>query len=298
MPEIFVISGATATGKSELALALAEEIGGEIVSADSMQLYRELSVGVAKPSPEERARVPHHLIDVASFHDRMDVCRYVDLAEKAVAEILSRGRTPVVCGGTGFYIKALLFGLDDLPGDDALRQRLDGMEEGEFLDFAAATDPAAFEKWRGCRRKLVRAIEVKLLSGRSLLELQSNSRRARYRSVGHFCIDRAPEDLKNRIRVRAEKMLASGWIEEAERCLDDGLLSSPTAHQAIGYRLIGEYLAGRLSREELPEKIATSTWQFARRQRTWFAHQHPEAVRVAVAPGEKAPLSAVRSFPA
>lgn len=296
--ELWVISGATASGKSDLALELADKIGGEIISADSMQLYREFSIGVAKPSAAEQSRIKHHLIDVASFHDRMDVYRYLEMAEKALNEVCSRERIPIICGGTGFYIKSLLYGLDDLPGDDRLREKIDRMSDDELFQLAEATDREAFAKWQNCRRKLVRALEVKIITGKSLLELQQHSFCLRYSGVKHFTLDREPDDLKNRIRLRAGKMLSSGWIEEAEYCLKNGLLKSPTAHQAIGYRLIGDYLAGRYTLTELTDKIAVSTWQYARRQRTWFGNQHPEAVHIKAVPGEKAALSAILSFTA
>ncbi len=281
--ELLVICGPTASGKSALALEAAERLHGEIVSVDSMQLYRGLEIGTAQPSAEDRARVPHHLVGFLPLDRRMDVYSYCEAAARAINEIASRGRLPVLAGGTGMYLRSLLYGMDDLPGDRQLRAELDAQydsAEGEGALHArmAELDPAALERWKQCRRRLIRALEVRLLTGESILTLQGRVRpELRYR-VRAFRLDLPVDLLKARIAVRAKKMLDSGWLPEAEKALAGGILDSPTAHQAIGYRQIGEFLAGRMTRPELEERIITSTWQYARRQRTWFNHQHPEAI--------------------
>lgn len=276
-----VIMGPTASGKSALALLLAERFHGEIVSADSMQFYRGLDIGTAKPTPEERARVPHHLLDTMDLSEKSDIFRFRDAAEAAVVSIRARGRHPVLCGGSGLYLRAFLYGLDELPARAELRAELDAKyDNGEhFPELAAVMEkecPDDFARFSRHRRKLIRAREVFLLSGKQLSELQRHSRTARpdFRS---FVLQWDRDELKKRIFLRTEEMLASGWIEEAERLIAHGLLASPTAWQALGYAQIGEYLAGRMSRADLAGRIATATWQFARRQQTWFAHQHPEA---------------------
>jgi len=285
LPELLVICGPTASGKSSLALEAAERLHGEVVSVDSMQLYRGLEIGTAQPSAAERARVPHHLVGFLPLDRRMDVYSYCEAADKAIRDIVSRGHLPVLAGGTGMYLRALLYGMDDLPGDRTLRTELDALydtPEGEIALHArmAELDPAALERWRNCRRRLIRALEVRLISGESILTLQGRIQpKLRYR-VRAFRLDLPSDTLKSRIALRAKKMLDSGWIPEAEKALAEGILDSPTAHQAIGYRQIGEFLAGRLSRAGLEEGIITATWQYARRQRTWFNHQHPEAFRL------------------
>ncbi len=278
---LLVIMGPTASGKSALALECAERLGGEIVSIDSMQIYRGLEIGTAQPSTAERLRVPHHLVGIRDWRERVEVVGFCRLADAAIAAIRSRGRLPVLAGGTGLYLKALLYGLDDLPADPALRAELDARYDhaaGE-VELAARMrelDPAGWERWKNCRRRLIRALEVRLLTGKSLLELQSGGAASRPRyEFRAYRIDRPAEELKARIRLRAAAMLNGGWIEEAAAAIAAGLLTSPTAHQALGYRLIGDYLAGRLDRNRLTEAIATATWQFARRQRTWFRHQNP-----------------------
>ena len=279
---LLVIAGATASGKSALALQAALKLNGEIVSVDSMQLYTDLPIGTAQPSPEEKSQVPHHLVGIYDLQERSEVFRFCSMADKIIADIRSRGKLPILCGGTGLYLKALLYGLDDLPGDRDLRRELDELydsDAGEVLlhQRIAALDPAAFEKWKLCRRRLIRALEVFLLTGRSIVELQQGRKNTLRYNVSAFILDLASDILKERIAKRAKKMLDSGWIEEAENAINRGLFSTPTAHQALGYRQIADYLDGKTGKDELFQKICTATWQYARRQRTWFRHQHPEA---------------------
>ncbi len=274
--------GPTASGKSALALELARELGGEIISADSMQFYRGLEIGTAQPTAAEQREARHHLVGCFSFLRKVDVFQFVKLADAAAAEIRARGNLPIIAGGTGLYLRALLYGLDDLPADPELRGRIDAefdsdAAEPELHRRMAELDPAGLERWKNCRRRLLRALEVRLLTGKSILELQQNpGDRLRF-PVRAFKLVNDPAELRDRIARRARQMLDGGWIEEAEQAIRNGLLDSPTAHQALGYRLIAEFLAGRLDRNRLEERIVTATWQLARRQRTWFRHQHPEA---------------------
>lgn len=280
--EAIVIMGPTASGKSALALALARRLDGEIISADSMQFYRGLEIGTAQPTEAERREIRHHLVGCFPIDRKVDVFRFVKLADAAAAEIRARGRRPIVVGGTGLYLRALLYGLDDLPADPELRRRLDAEFDSDAAEPGlhrrmAELDPAGLERWRHCRRRLLRALEVRLLTGKSILELQQNpGDRLRF-PVRAFKLVNDPAELRERIARRARQMLENGWIEEAEQAIRNGLLDSPTAHQAIGYRLIGDFLAGKLERNQLEERIITATCQLARRQRTWFRHQHPEA---------------------
>ncbi len=280
---LLVIAGATASGKSSCALEAAKRYDGEIVSVDSMQLYRELPIGTAQPSAADKLAVPHHLTGIYDLAERSEVFRFCAEADSVIADVISRGKLPILCGGTGLYLKALLYGLDDLPGDRELRAELDALydsEDGEKLlhERIAAVDPAAFEKWKLCRRRLIRALEVFLLTGKSIVELQQGSRQKLRYPVRAFIIERESGVLKKRIADRAVQMLDNGWIEEAEAAIKAGLFSTPTAHQALGYKQIDTFLKGGFNRDTLLEKICTATWQYARRQRTWFRHQHPEAV--------------------
>lgn len=283
--KLIVIMGPTASGKSALALQLAQEQNGEIISADSMQLYRALPIGTAQPSAVERALVPHHLTGIFELSERAEVFRFCDMADAAVQDIHRRGKTAIVCGGTGLYLKAFLYGLDDLPADRQLRKELDekyDSEAGEVLLAAEMLrlDPAAYEKWKLCRRRLIRALEVRLITGQSILTLQSGKNTTLRYDAEVFRLDPEADELKQRINARAAKMLDNGWIEEAENAIAHGLFTSPTAHQALGYKQIAAYLNGEFDRETLLAKICTATWQYARRQRTWFRHQHPEAQTV------------------
>ncbi len=279
---ILVIMGATASGKSDLALEFAERFDGEIVSADSMQIYRGLAIGTAKPDPEQLARVPHHLISTFPVSQKTDVYLFRELATRAIREIHTRARLPVVVGGTGFYLRTLLYGLDELPGDTNLRAELDqrydhpaGFEELKQL--MQRCDPDDLARWEKHRRKLIRALEVFTLTGKSITQLQTlRQPELKFNAtVWHLLWER--DEQKKRIAKRTDRMLESGWIEEAEQAINNGLLNTPTARQALGYRIIGDFLDGLISRDEMRERIITATWQFARRQLSWFRHQHPEA---------------------
>lgn len=278
--------GPTAVGKSELAFALARECGGEIVSADSMQFYRGLDIGTAKPTAEERRLVPHHLIDSMDISEKSDVFRFRTDALRIIGEIRSRGRLPVVAGGSGLYLHALVYGLDRLPADQSLRDELDAAYDNEarFPELAAIMErecPLDFRRFFPHRRKLIRAREVFLLSGKQISELQSGGF-APDPVFSQFVLVRERADLVRRIRGRAEIMLDSGWIEEARAMLAKGLLNAPTAWQAIGYAQIGDYLAGKTTRADLLESISIATRQYARRQAAWFRGQHREATFLTV----------------
>ena len=281
-----VIMGPTASGKSELALRIAGKFHGEIVSADSMQLYRELEKGTAKPTPEERKKVPHHLIDTLGMKERSDVFSIVAKMETAIREIRSGGRLPVVAGGTGLYLRALLYGMDDIPADPSLRkeldQRFDSPEGHEKLKAIMEKEcPCDFLRWKDHPRKLLRAREVFLLCGKELTSLQKiwKARPPRRDAVSFLLVwDRL--ELNRRIEKRCGEMLENGWIEETERLMKMGLFETPTARQALGYPIIRDFLEGKLKKEELRERITVATRQFARRQMTWFRGQHPEAIRI------------------
>ena len=280
--KILVISGATASGKSSLAFEAAKRIGGEIISIDSMQLYRDLPIGTAQPSEEEKSIIPHHLTGIYELDERSEVFRFCSEADEAISEVRKKGKIPVLCGGTGMYLKALLYGLDDLLGDRELRRELDekyDSDEGEKALHIKMmqVDPKGFARWKDCRRRLIRALEVYLLTGKSIITLQQGRRQVMRYQTASFVLERESSELKERIAGRAYEMLKSGWIEEAEAAIKKGLFSTPTAHQALGYKQLDGFLRGEFNFDELHEKICTATWQYARRQRTWFRHQHPEA---------------------
>ena len=279
---MIVIMGPTASGKSSLAMRIAQEIPAEIISADSMQIYRGMDIGVAKPTPEEQEKVPHHLIDLLDISEPINVFRYVDLAEQSICEIRKRGRIPLLVGGSGMYIRALLYGLDPLPSDSELRKELDaefdspeGFERLKTL--MQKIDPEDFARWEQHQRKLIRALEVFKLTGQSITELQKSWDTGPKYPVSAWRITMERAMLRERIAERTDKMLNDGWIEETEKLIEDGLLQSPTARQAIGYPVIADFLAGKMDENKMRDKIVTVTCQFARRQDTWFRNKHPEA---------------------
>lgn len=281
-----IIMGPTASGKSALAMTLAEELNGEIISADSMQFYRGLDIGTAKPSRDEQKLVRHHLIDTMDISEKSDIYRFKREAEAAINDIKSRGRIPVIAGGSGLYLKSLVNGLDDLPAEQSLRDRLDEMYDNdihfhELQDIMRLEQPLDFASFCNHKRRLIRAREVFVLTGKEMTHLH-NVRKASSSQTPYaqFTIVRERDELWERIERRTSIMLETGWIEEAASLIKDGLLESPTAWQALGYAVIGEYLEGKFDYASLVEKIVIATRQYARRQRTWFRTQHPAAMEI------------------
>jgi tRNA dimethylallyltransferase len=274
-PRPIFIAGPTAVGKSEIALRLAEKTGGEIITADSMQVYRGLNIGTAKPSPAERARVPHHLIDVCDLHEAFDAAQFIRLAEKAVAEIQSRGRTPVFCGGTGLYFKAFLEGLGEAPGTNPeLRAELEAAPFAALLHELHERDPAAYDKIdKQNPRRVIRTVEVIRLTGKKFSEQRAEwkSAASSQQPASRFvCFTRTSADLHQRINARVDEMFRRGLVTETEQLLKRGLAENKFAMQAIGYRQVVEHLRGERSLAETIELVKIRTRQFAKRQLTWF----------------------------
>ncbi len=275
------LAGPTASGKSAVALALAEQLGGEIISVDSMQVYRGLDVGTAKPGPAERARVPHHLIDVVDPDQPFSAADFVRLARAAVVEIERRRRVPVFCGGTGLYFKAWLEGLGEAPAPDpALRAVLEATPLPVLLEELRAGDPETFARIdRANPRRVVRAVEVLRLTGRPWSAQRAAWESPPAGSAGPagvvFGLRRSPADLRARIEARVETMFAAGLVEETRGLLERGLARNRTALQALGYRQVVEHLQGQRGLAETIALVKRKTWQFARRQLTWFRHQLP-----------------------
>ena len=268
------LAGPTAVGKSAIALALAEKIGGEIISADSMQVYRGLDIGTAKPSAAERTRVPHHLIDVCDLHEAFDAALFIRLAEKAMAEIQARGRVPVFCGGTGLYFKAFISGLGEAPATDpTLRAELEAAPFEALLHELRERDPVAYEKIdKQNPRRVVRAVEVIRLTGKKISEQRAEwkTESGKRKAEKFFCFTRPAEDLHQRINARVDDMFRRGLVTETEQLLKRGLAENKFAMQAIGYRQVVEHLRGEHTLAETVEQVKTRTRQFAKRQLTWF----------------------------
>ncbi len=291
------LAGPTAVGKSEIALLLAEKIGGEIISVDSMQVYRGLDIGTAKPSAAERARVPHHLIDIVELTQPFDAAQFVRHATAAVADIQSRARVPIFCGGTGLYFKAFLEGLGDTPpGDEKLRAELETTPLPELLAELAEKDPVTHEKIdRQNPRRIIRAIEVIRLTGKKFSEQRADwislgppaSRRqvdANEPVTSIIAFSRTNTDLHARINSRVDTMFARGLVDETRQLLDHGLAQNKTALQALGYRQVVEHLRGERGLPETMELVKIKTRQFAKRQMTWF-RRHGNCEWIELKPG-------------
>lgn len=271
-----LIAGPTASGKSDVAVALAELIPGEVVSVDSMQVYRRLDVGTAKPSREMQDRVRHHLIDVVDLADSFDAARFVRMAREAVLAIQARGRVPILCGGTGLYFNAWLGGLGEAPAPDpVLRAELEALPTAELLDELARRDWQTFDEIDvDNRRRVVRAVEVIRLTGKPF-SVQRAAWPERAPSVAgrSFGLERSREELVRRIEGRVERMFSEGLVEETRCLLREGLSGNRTAAQAIGYRQVMEHLSGERGLRETVEVVKARTRQYAKRQLTWFRQQ-------------------------
>jgi tRNA dimethylallyltransferase len=273
-PAIY-LAGPTAAGKSAVALELALRLNGEIISVDSMQVYRGLDIGTAKPNAAEQAAVRHHLIDVADLSEAFDAARFLELARNAEADIRSRGRLPIYCGGTGLYFKALFEGISAAPpSDPGLRNELEQKPLTELLVELAQSDPLTYQRIdRDNPRRVVRAVEAIRLSGQPFSAQQSDWEPRGAVTKNFFAFSREPEDLRHRIDVRVDRMFADGLVAETQTLLERGLKENRTALQAIGYRQVAEHFDGQRSLGETVALIKTRTWQFSRRQKTWLRNQ-------------------------
>jgi tRNA dimethylallyltransferase len=274
--QIIVIAGATATGKSELAVALAEEIDGEIINADSMQLYRGMDIGTAKLNHEERNGIPHHLIDILDVDQDATVAQYQELARERADQLLAQGKNVVLVGGTGLYIKAFLDDLQFPDTDMAVRERL--LEEGERIghqamhERLAILDPAAAAAIpKENLRRVVRALEVIEITGKPFTANLPRTGEGRYPFAQQFGLVMDRENLRERIDARVDRMWERGLVAEVDGLLEKDILKGRTAQAAIGYAQIIDHRLGKISADEAREETKRATRAFARRQETWFS---------------------------
>lgn len=277
---VIAIVGPTAVGKTALSLEMAEALGGEIVSADSRQIYRFMDIGTDKPSPEDRRRVPHHLIDIVDPDQPLTLAQYQRMARDAIADIHQRGRVPLLVGGTGLYVRAVLEGLQipEVPPDPELRARL----EEEAREYGAdhlhsrlrSLDPEAASRIdpRNVRR-VIRALEVCLRTGRPISQQQRASSPGY--DVLRIGLTRPRRELYARIDARVDAMIAAGLVDEVRALVDRGYDLSLPAMTGVGYRQIARYLAGQCSLEEAIREIKRRTRRFVRQQNTWFRPDDP-----------------------
>lgn len=277
MDPIICVVGPTASGKTALAIELAKAFNGEIVSCDSMQIYRRMDIGTAKPTAEERQGIPHHMIDVADPEESFSVSRYCQMATSIVEDILRRGKTCIIAGGTGLYVDALIRGNDFAPiPSTGCRQRLERRAEAEGIQVLtqelSAVDPESVQRAQGNPRRIIRALEVYLETGQTLTahNLATQAIPPRFSPLWIGLDDEDRQDLYRRIDLRVDLMLEQGLLEEIRSLLDSGIPESATAMQAIGYKEFIDALRGRIPMEQAVSDLKQATRRYAKRQKTWF----------------------------
>ncbi len=280
---VYAVVGPTATGKSAYAVRLARELGGEVISGDSMQIYRGMDIGTAKASPEEQQGIVHHLLDIAEITEPFSAGRFVELAGEKIREIYSRGKTPILCGGTGLYLELLLTGkrLADTTADEALREELLTFAQQNGNEALHARlrekDPASAENIHPNNvKRVVRALEIAMTAGITKSEADRKSGQG-YNPFAPTVIrltyaDRAK--LYDKINLRVRRMFEMGLEEEVRSLCKQGLRDTPTASQAIGYKEFYPYFDGEISIEQVEEDICRNTRRYAKRQETWFSRMH------------------------
>ena len=278
---LVILTGPTAVGKTALSIKLASEIGGEIISADSMQVYRQMDIGSAKIKPEEMGGIPHHLIDILEPEEEFNVCLFEKLALEAMEQIYERGHIPVVVGGTGFYIQALLYQIDftEEETDTAYRDKLWqlGEEKGNHYlhELLRKVDPESAEEiHENNRKRVIRALEFYENCGKPISTHNKEQRQktSAYNSC-YFVLTDDRKKLYERIESRVDQMLSKGLVDEVRTLKERGCNASMVSMQGLGYKEILEYLDGRCSFLEAVEKIKKETRHFAKRQLTWFRRE-------------------------
>ncbi|CAM8635651.1 tRNA (adenosine(37)-N6)-dimethylallyltransferase MiaA [Candidatus Planktophila dulcis] len=276
MSKVIVICGATATGKSDIAIEVAQELGAEIINADSMQLYRGMDIGTAKLTVEERKGIPHHLLDVLDVSEDSTVAWYQEQARAAITEIHGRGKDVVIVGGTGLYIKAILDDLNFPDTDPEVRAKL----EAELAEFGAAAlfarleelDPAAaLAIDRANTRRVIRALEVIEITGMPFTANLPREDSSRYPDALQFGLVMDREHLRERIDRRVDRMWDAGFVDEVDRLISQGIGNGSTAQRALGYAQIIAMRSGTMTEEEAKEDTKRASRQYARRQETWFS---------------------------
>lgn len=270
------VVGPTASGKTDLAIAVAERVGGEIVSADSVQIYRGFDIGSGKPTADEQARARHHVIDVLDPMESVDAAAYAQLAEAAIGDIRARGKVPILCGGTYFWVRALVLGLVEAPpGDAEIRARhrafVDGRGRNALHDELARVDPESAARLHpNDVVRVSRALEIFELSGRKMSEWHAEHGFRKHR-MDHVLVAPSvtPDQLTERITTRVDRWLTGGWIDEVKTLLERGYRDA-RAMSSVGYAEVRAFLDGTLPRESLRDAIVQSTRIFTRRQRTWL----------------------------
>ncbi|MBQ7328762.1 MAG: tRNA (adenosine(37)-N6)-dimethylallyltransferase MiaA [Oscillospiraceae bacterium] len=278
MKNLICIAGPTASGKTALSIALAKELGGEIVSCDSMQVYKRMDIGTAKPTAPEMENIPHHMLSVAEPWEDFSVGKYCDMATPIVDDIIARGKTAIIVGGTGLYMDALIRGNAFAPcPSTGCRERLEKLASEEGIDAVIAqlreVDPESAQRLHPSdQKRIIRAMEVYLETGKTITQhnLETQQIPPRYNPVWFALEDADRATLYERIDRRVEEMLRQGLLEEIKSLLAEGVPEKCTAMQAIGYKEFVDALAGRSSIETATELVQQASRKYAKRQLTWF----------------------------
>ena len=277
-PKVIVIVGPTASGKTALSIELAKKIDGEIISCDSMQIYKDMNIGSAKPTIEEMQGIKHYMIDIAEPTERFSVAEYKKRSEEAIDEILQKGKVPIIVGGTGLYANSLIYNIEynEIMLDEEYRKNLMKIAETEvglatLYEKARSIDPVAMEKISSNdKKRIIRVLEIKHSTGKNKTELELESRKNEVKyEYKVFAINMPREILYDRINKRVDIMIENGLIDEVENIIEK-YKEFPTAMQAIGYKEIVMYLKGKLTKQEAIEKIKQESRRYAKRQITWF----------------------------
>ncbi len=276
-PKIIGVVGPTASGKTDYAIRLAKERGGEVVSCDSMQIYRHMDIGTAKPTSEEMQGIPHHMIDIAEPEENFSVARFVKLARECIDDILERGKIPVLCGGTGLYFDSIINNLEfsEMETDEEYRQSLNALAEEKGCEFVhrmlREVDPRSADAIHPNNlKRVIRALEIYKVSGKPKSVLDREQRGEPLYEGEIFGLSRPRDVLYDRINRRVDIMMEQGLLEEVKTLLSMGISPKATSMQAIGYKELVWYLDGTLTLKEAVDKIKQESRRYAKRQITWF----------------------------
>lgn len=281
-PKVIVICGPTASGKTSLSIALAKQINGEIVSCDSMQIYKYMDIGSAKPTKDEMDGIEHYLIDYILPNERYNVARYKKDAEVAIEDIIKKGKTPIIVGGTGLYLNSLIYGIEypEIELDEEYRKKLETRVEYEGLETlyqeAVKIDSEAMQTISiNDKKRILRVLEIYHATGKTKTQQEIESRKGGIKyDYKIFAIEWPREELYERINLRVDQMVNQGLVKEVENLIKK-YPETPTAMQALGYKEIKEYLDGEITKEDSIEKIKQETRRYAKRQLTWFRKIKP-----------------------
>ena len=276
-PKVYVICGPTASGKTALSIELAKKIGGEIVSCDSMQIYKEMNIGTAKPTIQEMQGIKHYMIDIIPPDERYSVADYKKQAKQAIREIINNGKIPIIVGGTGLYVDSLIYEIEyqDIEFDEQYRNELEKREKLEGIKSlykeAKKIDPQALEKIsENDKKRIMRILEIYHATGKNKTEQEKKSREKEVEfDYKVYAISWDREILYDRINRRVDIMIQQGLIEEVEKIYKK-YKKFPTAMQGLGYKEVVQYLENKITKEEMIEKIKMETRRYAKRQLTWF----------------------------